>query len=110
MKWMTAAEHFSQGCTHAEQGELTAAFDHLERSVRLEPDNAAACKLLARLSLSVDEVRAFVCWCHEAARIDPRDPEPHLMMAEVFERTNRLREAAEARYRATSLTQPSEAR
>lgn len=86
------------------------AFDHLERSVQLEPDNAAACKLLARLSLSVNEIRAFVCWCHEAARIEPLDPEPHLMMAEVFEQANRLKEAAEARQRATSLTQPSEAR
>lgn len=103
---MTAAEHYAQGCSHAERGELTEAFDQLERSVQLEPDNAAACKLLARLSLSVDEVRAFVCWCHEAARIDPRDPEPHLMMAEVFERTNRLKEATEARDRAEELLAP----
>lgn len=101
---MTAAEHFAQGRAHAELGELTEAFLHLERSVQLFPENAEACKLLARLSLSVNEVRAFQCWCHEAARIDPRDPEPHLMMAAVFEEKNRQVEAAEARQRAAALT------
>lgn len=101
---MTAAEHFAQGRAHAERGELTEAFLHLERSVQLFPENAEACKLLARLSLSVNEVRAFQCWCHEAARIDPHDPEPHLMMAAVFEEKNRRVEAAEARQRAAALT------
>jgi Flp pilus assembly protein TadD len=100
---MTAAEHFVQGCAHAERGELTEAFHHLERSVQIEPGNAAACKLLARLSLAVNEIRAFVCWCHEAARIDPTDAEPYLMMADVFERANRTDEAAEARTRAEQL-------
>ena len=100
---MTATGHYSQGCAHAERGELAEAFDQLERCVQLEPDHAPACKLLARLSLTVNEVRAFVCWCHEAARVDPADPEPHLMMAEAFERMGRLAEAAEAHRRAEEL-------
>ena len=103
---MTAAEHFTEGRAHAERGAITEAFHHLERSVQLEPDNAAACKLLARLSLAVNEVRAFVCWCHEAARIDPADAEPYLMMADAFEKSNRLQEAAEARARAEELLAP----
>jgi len=100
---MTAAEHFAEGRAHAARGELTEAFFHLERSVQLFPENAEACKLLARLSLSVNEIRAFQCWCHEASRIDPADPEPHLMLADVLAQKNRLAEAAEARERASAL-------
>lgn len=101
---MTAAEHYAQGIAHAERGELAEAFFHLESSVQLCPDNAEVCKFLARLSLSVNEIRAFQCWCHEASRIDPTDPEPHLMMAAVFEQKNRPAEAAEARQRAAALS------
>jgi Tfp pilus assembly protein PilF len=58
-------------------------------------DNADVTKWLAKLNLRIDEVRAFQSWCHESMRIDPRDPEPHEMLARYFETNGRQGEADE---------------
>lgn len=100
---MTAEEHYAEGCARAEAGEIAAAFVHLEKSIELKPENAEACKLLARLSLAVNEVRAFQNWCHEAARIAPEDPEPHWLLAQVCAASRRWEESAEALEKAARL-------
>ena len=93
---MNAKEHYAEGIACAERGDIASAFVHLEKSVELEPENSEACKLLARLSLTVNEVRAFQNWCHEAARIAPLDPEPHWLIAQVCAASARWAESAEA--------------
>ena len=93
---MNAKEHYAEGIACAERGDIASAFVHLEKSVELEPENSEACKVLARLSLTVNEVRAFQNWCHEAARIAPLDPEPHWLIAQVCAASARWAESAEA--------------
>jgi predicted Zn-dependent protease len=94
---VTAEELYQLGSTLAAQSEVAQAIEVLERAVELDADHAGACKLLARLSLQINERRAFANWCHEASRIDPEDPEPYQMMAEELARVGRHEEAAEAR-------------
>lgn len=93
---MSEAEiHYQDGLRLAAEGNLGGAFAALERAVELDPQHAAACKELARLSLQANEKRAFTNWCHEAMRVDGSDPEPHLMMAEVLVAGRRWEEAAD---------------
>jgi cytochrome c-type biogenesis protein CcmH/NrfG len=94
---VTVEELFQLGSALADSGEVGEAIVALERALEIDPDHARSCKLLARLSLQINERRAFVNWCHEASRIDPGDPEPYQMMAEELTRIGRHDEAAEAR-------------
>jgi hypothetical protein len=90
---MTAGEYYSLGLRLAEADQLGDAFLALEECVTLDPDHGLACKELARLSLLANEVRAFTNWLHEAQRIEERDPEPHVMMAEHLVARRRWEEA-----------------
>jgi len=90
---MTAEDYYRLGLELAEKDQLGDAFVALEECVTLDPDHLAACKELARLSLLANEVRAFTNWLHEAQRIDERDPEPHVMMAEHLVGRRRWEEA-----------------
>lgn len=90
---MTAQEYFQQGLQLARQDRLGDAFMALEQCVTLDPDHGLACKELARLSLLANEVRAFINWLHEAQRVDERDAEPHVMMAEHLVSRRRWEEA-----------------
>lgn len=77
-------------------GKMGEAIDLLERAVAIGEESPGICKELARLSLTVNEVRAFANWCHEAMRLDPADPEPHLMIGRVLVDSERWEEASEA--------------
>jgi cytochrome c-type biogenesis protein CcmH/NrfG len=99
---------YRRGLESAEAGELGRAFDLLERAVQLHPDFAEACKTLARISAETNEIRAFQNWCHEAARIDPADPEPYWMLGDWLGRKGRKEEALEALRRSLSMGPLSE--
>jgi tetratricopeptide (TPR) repeat protein len=90
---MTAEEYYELGLQLAARDQLGDAFLALEECVTINPDHGLACKELARLSLLANEVRAFTNWLHEAQRIDERDPEPHVMMAEHLVERRRWEEA-----------------
>jgi cytochrome c-type biogenesis protein CcmH/NrfG len=90
-----AEEFLRRGRLAREDNDLALAFEWLEQAVRIDGENAAVCKELARASLAADEMRAFVNWCHEAIRIDPADAEPHWMMAEVLAARDRWQEASD---------------
>jgi Tfp pilus assembly protein PilF len=85
------------------EGNVGRAILLLEQAVEVEEENAEVTKLLAKLNLSIDEVRAFQNWCHESMRIAPQDPEPHEMLAAYFEANSRWSEAAEERRVALDL-------
>lgn len=106
----SAEEHYQEGRASAERGDIAAAFVHLEKSIELQPENAEACKLLARLSLTVNEVRAFQNWCHEAARLAPSDPEPHWLIAQVCAASKRWAESAEALEKAVAMLAENDGR
>lgn len=84
-------------------GDLGDAILVLERAVQECDDNADVTKLLAKLNLRINEVRAFQSWCHESMRIEPLDPEPHEMLADYFEANGRSGEAEEERRVAEEL-------
>ena len=90
---MTAEEYFQLGMELARREQMGDAFVALEECVTLDPGHGLACKELARLSLLANEVRAFINWLHEAQRVDERDAEPHVMMAEHLVGKRRWEEA-----------------
>lgn len=93
---MPKSEHYyQQALEQVELGNLGDAILLLERAVEECADNAQVTKLLAQLNLRIDEVRAFQNWCHESLRINPRDPEPHEMLAAYFAANGRSGEAEE---------------
>ena len=86
------------------QGKVGSAIDLLEQAVANGEESGELCKQIARLCHSVNEMRAFANWCHEAMRIDPSDGEPHLMMARELHRMGRWDEAEEALEHALRMT------
>ncbi|HUQ92232.1 MAG TPA: hypothetical protein VM120_11175 [Bryobacteraceae bacterium] len=84
------------------RGEVGEAIGLLERKVASGEESAALCKELARLCLMVNEMRAFINWCHEAMRIDTADGEPYLMIGRVLSGKERWAEAVEALEQATT--------
>jgi hypothetical protein len=87
--------YLEQAQALAASGEIGEAIILLEECVATCRDSAPVCKLLAELNLRIDEVRAFQNWCHEALRIDEKDPEPHRMLAAYFSSHGRDFEAEE---------------
>ncbi|WP_031500231.1 tetratricopeptide repeat protein [Bryobacter aggregatus] len=85
----------AQECIAA--GDLGDAILLLEEAVEKGHESVEIAKLLARLSLRIDEVRAFQNWCHEALRMDPKDIEVHRMMEAYFRENGRDWEADEVR-------------
>ncbi len=77
------------------QNRIGEALDVLESTLQLEPESAEVAKQCARLSLKINEIRAFINWCHEALRIDENDPEPHEMMGALLASKGRQAEADE---------------
>lgn len=92
---MSADSLIEQALRAEQENNLDVAIDLLEQALLLSHEDARIPKHLARLSLRINEIRAFVNWCHEALRIDPNDPEPHLMLAAHLAERGRQREADE---------------
>jgi tetratricopeptide (TPR) repeat protein len=86
----------AQARSLAAGGEVGKAIDLLEQAVAMGEESSLICKEIARLCLSVNEVRAFTNWCHEAMRLDPFDGEPQLMIARVLVSQQRWGEAVES--------------
>ncbi len=79
----------------ARELDIGGAIALLEKAVEEGGETAEIAKMLARLSLEIDEVRAFQSWCHEALRMNPRDTEVYLMLAAYFRANGRDWEAEE---------------
>jgi len=97
MDWLAQAKALQ------ERGEIGRAIDVLEQAIAAGDESPEICKETARLCLSVNEVRAFTNYCHEAMRLDPSDPEPHLMIGRVLSQYERWEEASEALEQALNM-------
>lgn len=84
-------------------GKLGEAILLLEQAVENGKETASIAKLLAKLSLQINEVRAFQSWCHEALRMDPNDVEVYKMLEDYFRENDRDFEADEVREIAASI-------
>ncbi|MCS7026764.1 MAG: hypothetical protein NZV14_18345 [Bryobacteraceae bacterium] len=93
---MNEEEYLNQARFWAGQNQYGKAIELLEEAVASGNETSEICKELARLSLTVNEVRAFANWCHEAIRINRTDPEPYLMIGRVLVAEGRWSEAIEA--------------
>lgn len=93
---MPEQEYLSEARFWASREEYGRAIDVLEQAVAIGDETCEICKELARLSLTVNEVRAFANWCHEAIRINGADPEPYLMISRVLVMSERWAEAVES--------------
>lgn len=84
-------------------GEIGEAIAMLEAAIEEGKETAGIAKMLAKLSLQIDEVRAFQNWCHEALRMDPKDLEVYRMLEDYFRANGRNFEADETRDAASRI-------
>ncbi len=96
-EWLSRAQRY---CL---DGHIGLAIQHLEQAVAQGEECPEICKELARLSLAINEVRAFSNWCHEAIRLSPADAEPHLMIGRFLSASARWTEALESLREASRL-------
>jgi len=79
----------------AASGLVGEAILLLEDAIESGIETGGIAKLLAKLSLQINEVRAFQSWCHEALRMDERDVEVYTMLENYFRSNGRDFEADE---------------
>jgi len=84
-----------QAAQLAAEGRVGSAIDLLEQTVAMGEESAEICIYIARLCHSINELRAFANWCHEAIRIDPNHAEPHFLLGRELHRMRRWDEAQE---------------
>lgn len=92
-----------QAAALAADGKVGSAIDLLEQAVALGEESAEICLYIARLCHSINELRAFANWCHEAIRIDPNHAEPHFLLGRELHRMRRWDEAEETLTLALSM-------
>jgi hypothetical protein len=81
----------------ANAGHVGEAILLLEEAIETGHESAGIAKLLAKLNLQINEVRAFQNWCHEALRMEPTDLEVYEMLEDYFRSNGREFEADEVR-------------
>lgn len=86
-----------------DEGLVGDAILLLEEAVENGKETAEIAKMLAKLSLQIDEVRAFQSWCHEGLRMNPKDLEIYQMLEDYFRLHGRDFEADEVRAVADSM-------
>lgn len=92
-----------QAAALAAEGKVGSAIDLLEQAVAMGEESAELCLYIAKLCHSINELRAFANWCHEAVRIDPNHAEPHFLLGRELHRTRRWGEAEETLALALSM-------
>lgn len=95
--------YLEQADSRVAEGKLGEAILLLEQAVENGKETASIAKLLAKLSLQINEVRAFQSWCHEALRMDPNDVEVYKMLEDYFRENDRDFEADEVREIAAAI-------
>ncbi|PYV08656.1 MAG: hypothetical protein DMG07_25190, partial [Acidobacteria bacterium] len=72
---------FFHGDLLVRQGNNDEAVRYLEKALEIRPDYTAARVSLARAHLSAGRPRDAVAALDEAARLDPSNPQPHLLLS-----------------------------
>jgi tetratricopeptide (TPR) repeat protein len=85
-------------------GEELPAYGALHRAYELNPRDSATVDILYQVSLSLAQKNltkkqyvASLRYLTEAAKLHPQEPEPHRLLAQIYEVTGRQAEAAEER-------------
>ena len=85
-------------------GEEIHAYEAFHRAHELNPQDTAAAGLLYQITLSIagkslanKEYSSAQKYLHEAAKLNPHDPEPHRLLAEIYTAAGRLTEAEQER-------------
>ena len=65
----------------------------LHDALRINPEDAKACWLLAQIELTEGNIDAAMVYCERAIRLDEKRPAYHILLARVLTRMNRLEEA-----------------
>ncbi len=90
-----AGENTGLEYRYLEENQLDLAYRCLEADVAEGAEDGRRAMCLAWLAYAFGDPRAVETWCHEAARLDPDSPEPHLMLGLVMMRAERWGEAVE---------------
>jgi Flp pilus assembly protein TadD len=95
-------------------GEERSAYEALHHAHELNPQDPGAndslyqvTMSLAQKSLASKEYPSSQRYLAEASRLRPQEPEPHRLLAEIYDATGRQAEAAEERRQADQLSIPA---
>jgi tetratricopeptide (TPR) repeat protein len=98
-------------------GEELAAYEALHRAYELNPRDSGTMDILyhvtlglAQKNLASKQYVASLRYFSEAARLRPQEPEPHRLLAQIYEITGQQSEAAEERRQFERLVPPGNPR
>ena len=77
------------------EGRFDLAYRSLEEEVARGREDGPTALEMAWLAFAFRDLRAVETWCHEAIRLAPDSPEPHLLLGLVLLRGERWPEAVE---------------
>ena len=77
------------------EGRFDVAYRSFEEEVARGREDTPTALGMAWLAFAFRDLRAVETWCHEAIRLEPDSPEPHLLLGLVLLRDERWPEAVE---------------
>lgn len=66
------------------QGQHEQSISYLEKAIKNRPDYTAARVSRAKALLAMERLQDAVATLEEAIRIDPRHPQPHLLLSQIY--------------------------
>ena len=79
--------HFSLAKWNEEKGDLTRALAEMRNAVKYNDTSSAVRVELAQLLDKTGSTREALEEAQEAVRLDPKDPEPHWLLASIYSRS-----------------------
>jgi len=76
--------HYSLSKWSEDQGDLPKALSEMHAALKYNPDSAAIRLELASLLEKSGNLREAIEYAQEAVRLDPKDPDPHWLLANIY--------------------------
>jgi len=88
--------HFSLAKWHEDRGDLPKAISEMKTALRFNPESSAIYQAMAGLLARTGDVRGAIEHAQKASELNPKDPEPHWLLANIYFRPQMRGDSATA--------------
>lgn len=91
--------HYSLAKWNEDRGELAKAISEMRTALRYNPDSSSIYLEIAGLAAKTGSTQEAIEYAQKAAELDPKDPDPHWLLANIYFRPQMRGDSATAEIR-----------
>lgn len=76
--------HYSLAKWNEDRGELAKAISEMRAALRYNPDSSSIYLEIAGLAAKTGSIQEAIEYAQKAAELDPKDPDPHWLLANIY--------------------------